>query len=115
MNDFYWAFINERKYLYWKGFCNKDRNIAIYEIENVINQFGFIIDFHMFSDIEISIKIEIEEQNIYKFYTDLKTCLDLNDFEDLNPKSNYDRTILLNITFSKSTGNLKIEVPAVPG
>ena len=115
MNDFYWGFLNERKYLYWKAFCNKDRNIAIYEIENVVNQYGFITDFHMFSDIEISIKIEIEEQNIYKLYKDLKTYLDLNDIEVLNSKLKNDRTILLNITFLKSTGNLKIEVPAVPG
>lgn len=54
MNDFYWAFLNERKYLYWKAFCSKDRNIAIYEIENLVNQHGFITDFHMFSDMEIS-------------------------------------------------------------
>lgn len=101
--------------IYWKGFSNKDRNIAIYEIENVVNQYGFIIDFQMFSDLELSIKIEIEEQNIYKLYMDLKTCLDLNVYEDLNSKSKNDRIILLNITFSKSTGNLRIRVPAVPG
>jgi hypothetical protein len=115
MNDFYWAFLNNREYLYWKGFCRKDRNIAIYEIEKVANTHGFITDFHMFSDMEICIKIEIEEQNIYHLYTDLKNHITLNDYEDVNSRSKKERSILLNITFLKSTGNLKIEVPIVPG
>lgn len=99
----------------WKGFCNKDRNIAIYEISNVINQHGFINDFHMYSDMEMSIMIEIEAQKIAYLYQDLKTCLDLNEFEWLNSKSKNDQIIFLNITFLKSSGNLKTEIPAVPG
>jgi len=115
MNDFYWAFLNERKFLYWKGFCNKDRNIAIYEIENVVNKYGYILDFHRFSDLEINIKIDIEKQNILKLYTHLKTLIDLDGYDDSNSESKMECSILLNITFLKSTGNLKIEVPAVPG
>jgi hypothetical protein len=115
MNDFYWAFLNERKYIYWKGYCSKDRNEAIYEIENLVNRYGSITDFHMFTDIEINIKIEIEEQNIYNLYAELASYIALDSYEDLNSKSRNERSILLNITFLKSTGNLKIEVPNVPG
>jgi len=115
MDDLYWAFLNNNKHLYWKGFCNKDRNIAINEIENIANNYGFITDFHMFSDMEICIKIEIEEQNINKLYADLSNYITLNDYENINSKSKKERSIFLNITFLKSTGNLKIEVPIVPG
>jgi hypothetical protein len=101
--------------MYWKGYSHKDRNIAIYDIENLVNKYGSITDFHMFSDVEINLKIEIEERKIYKLYVELKDYLDLDNFEDLDSESTNDRTILLNITFLKSTGNLKIEVPNVPG
>jgi hypothetical protein len=115
MNDNFWQFLRKREYIYWKGFCIKDRNIGIYETESIINQYGFIVDFQMFSDIEIGIKIEIEELKIFKLYTNLKMVIDLCDYTDLNSESNIERTILLNVTFLKSTGNMKIEGPIGPG
>jgi hypothetical protein len=96
-------------------YTNNDRHIAIYEIENITNQYGFITDFHMFSDVEINIKIEIEEANINNLYTDLKNYMTLSDYEVCHSKSNKECTILLNITFLKSTGDLRNDVPAVPG
>jgi hypothetical protein len=115
MNNSYWYFLNKNEKLYWKGFCSKDRNIAIYEFENIINQHGSITDFHMFSDIEISIRIEAEERNIQKLYADLKNYITLNDFEDLISESHEERIVLLQITFTRATGNLRIEVLPVPG
>lgn len=115
MNDFFWRFLNTAEYIYWKGFSNKDRNISIFEIEEVVNRYGFITDYHRFSDMEISIKIEIEEQKIDSLYTDLKKYISLNASDDLHLKTNKERLILLNVTFVKSTGDLKNEVPAVPG
>ena len=103
------------KNIYWKGFCSKDRNVAIYEIENIVNKYGFITDFRMSSDIEIGIKIEIEEQYICNLYDDLQNYLSIDGYEDLNLQSKKERLIFFNITFLKGTGNLKIEVPAVPG
>jgi len=115
MNDPYRAFLRKKEYQHWKGFSNKDRNAVINEIENIINRYGFITDFHMFTDMEICIKIETEEQNLYPLYSDLKNQITLNDYIDINSKSKKEHTIFLNITFLNSTGNLKIEVPAVPG
>ncbi len=52
MPEPFWEFNKNSTFLYWKGFCNKDRN---------------------------------------------------------------ERIILFNITFTQATGDMKIEVPAVPG
>lgn len=115
MNDFFWAFLNKNEALHWKGFCNRDRNEAIYEIERIVSQYGFITDHHMFSDMELSLKIEIAEHNVQKLYTGLKSYLTMDDVGNLASESPKERSILLNITFVKSSGNLRIEVPAVPG
>jgi hypothetical protein len=101
--------------IFWTGYCNNERIIAINEIEKIINSHGFIIDFKQFSDISLSIKIEMEELNIDKLYAALKSYMSLNNFEPLNSSSNRERCVFLNITFNKGTGDLRIEVPAVPG
>ena len=114
MNDFRWAFLNKNENLFWKGISRKDRHESISEVEKVINHHGFIIDFHMFSDMEICLRIEVEEQKIKDLYADLRACITLNDFENFDSQSNKERTVFLNITFTTATGNLKIEVPSVP-
>ena len=59
--------------------------------------------------------IEIEEFKIDKLHGDLKKIIGVQEFEYLNSISTKERTVYLNITFTKGTGNLKIELPAVPG
>ena len=41
--------------------------------------------------------------------------ISMQKWESLNSISKKERTVYLNISFTKGTGNLKIEVPAVPG
>jgi len=103
------------KSIFWTGYSNNDRIIAISEIERIVNNYGCITDFKQFSDISICINIEISESNIDKLYDMLSGYIGLNDFEKLNSASDNECLILLNITFSKGTGNLRIETPAVPG
>ena len=102
------------KKFYWKGICNENRNLDISEIEDIINKDGYIIQFKFFSDIMMSLVIEIEEVRIEKLFENLKQKIRLtSDTENHRSVSNKDAQILLSVTFSKSTGNLKIEVPAV--
>jgi hypothetical protein len=103
------------KSIFWTGYCNTGRNIAISEIEKIISTFGFITDFNRFSDFSLSVSIELEERKIDKLYEELKRYMRLDDFEKLNSTSDLERRIFLNITFIKGTGNLRIEVPRVPG
>jgi hypothetical protein len=107
--------MNARSPIFWKGICKDERTHAIQEIEKIANRFGFITDFHMFSDVEISIKIEVEELHIDELYKALGDYLSLNEYKGNQSESRNERVIFLNTTFLKSTGNLKIEVPSVPG
>ena len=103
------------KNVFWTGYCNRERTAAISELEKLVNQYGYITDFKLFSDISIAIKIELEEFKIDKLYDALKKYISLNDFDSVNSVSHAERVIYLNITFMKGTGDLKIDIPAVPG
>ncbi len=101
--------------IFWTGFSNDERHAAINTIQHVVLKFGDIIDVHLFSDISLSMIIEIEEFKIDKLYDALTGEISMQKWESLNSVSNKERNVYLNITFVKGTGNLKIEVPAVPG
>ncbi|MFO7658300.1 MAG: hypothetical protein R6W78_14670 [Bacteroidales bacterium] len=100
---------------YLTGYCKNDRITGISNIEEIITKHGFIVDFKMFSDISISIIIEIEDSKVDLLFNDLKKYMKMNDIETLNTDSKMECTILLNVTFSKGTGNLRIKTPEVPG
>jgi hypothetical protein len=72
--------------IYWTGICSRERNEAISAISTIINRHGCFTDFKLFSDVSLGMVIEVEE-----------------------------RIVLLNVTFTRGTGNLEREVPAVPG
>ena len=69
----------------------------------------------MFSDISLSLIIEMEKSKVDLLFGDLKAYMEMKDFENLNSDSKKECSVLLNVTFSKGTGNMIIETPAVPG
>jgi hypothetical protein len=101
--------------IFWTGFSNGQRHEVICEIQNIVSRYGAIVDFKQFSDISLSLCIEIEELKIDSLRAELNQILGLDQSEAFNSESKKERTIYLNITFNKGSGNLKIEVPAVPG
>ena len=96
--------------IFWTGYCNKERIIAIIDIENIINDHGYLVDFKQFSDISISITIELEESKIDRLYNILKNYMSMNEFEYLNSTYDTERIVFFNITFIKGTGDLRIEI-----
>lgn len=103
------------KSIFWTAYSNNERIAAIIEIERVISSFGFITDFKQFSDISISLKIEIEECKIFELFKTLENIIAIDKCDEQFSTSNRERIIYINITFTKATGNLIIEIPAVPG
>jgi hypothetical protein len=101
--------------IYWTGICSKERNEAIGAISTIVNRHGFFTDFKLFSDVSLGMVIEIEERNVNALYAELGNYLALEDFPILTSTSANERIILLNITFTRGTGNVEREVPAVPG
>jgi len=101
--------------LFWSGITNEERHSAIDSIQDVIKKYGDIVDFKMFSDMSLSIKLEVAESRINALYCNLNENLSMKAFTLINPISNTERIVFLNVSFGKGTGNLTIEVPSVPG
>lgn len=101
--------------LFWTGYSNAPRHEGINEIQKIISRFGDVTDFKFFSDISVTLIIEIKEANVDDLFDNLGKLIAMDGFEYLNSKSQKERTIYLNISFAKGTGDLIIEVPSVPG
>jgi len=84
-------------------------------LKSSVSRFGDIIEFKMFSDISISLVIEISENKMERLYLDLKTYLSIDDFKFENTQNMLEVTVYLNLSFSNGTGGLMQEIPAVPG
>jgi hypothetical protein len=101
--------------LFITGYSNEERHSAIISIKAIIANFGDIVDFKLFSDISLTVVIEVQESKIDKLYEALNQYLTMSHFDFLHSISNKERTIYLNISFTQGTGNLNIEQPSVPG
>lgn len=103
------------KNIFWTGYCSGERHSAINVITNIVGKYGDIVDFKLFSDISLTMMIEIEELKINNLYDELADKIMMDTFEYMNTLSTRERIIYLNITFTRGSGDLIIEVPAVPG
>ena len=101
--------------IFWTGLSDNERHSVIDKIQRIVSKYGDIVDVHLFSDVSLSMTIEIEEFKIDKLYDELTKILRVQRLKSLNSISKKERTIYLNITFSKGTGDLRIKVTSVPG
>ena len=101
--------------IFWTGYSNDERHSSMNTVKMVVAKYGDIVDFNFFSDISLTMAIEIEEFKIDNLYDELVKNIGMDKFEYLNSNSKKERKVYLNITFTKGTGNLIIEVPSVPG
>ena len=71
----------------------------------------------MYSDLALSIVVEIEENQIDKLHSALgdKLSVSPEKLEGVNRRSGKECLILLNVSFGRGKGNLKNEIPSVPG
>lgn len=101
--------------IFWKGYSNNERHSTIRQIQRAVSAYGDVVDFILFSDFSISMTIEIVEANLDGLYDELRNIIGLEKSEHLHSVSQKERTLYLNITFTNATGNLKMEIPSVPG
>ena len=104
--------------LNWQAYSNADRNKIIEEVKDSISKNdGCIMNFNMYSDLALTLCIEIEEYKIIGLHKTLSCKLTVSDFdvENINLDSKKEWLIFLNMSFNKGTGNLKTMIPAVPG
>lgn len=101
--------------IFWTGYSNGERHEIILQVKQTVAAYGDLVDFKLFSDIAIGLTIEIKERTVSALYHRLKAHLLLDDYNDAPSASDKERVIYLNITFTRSTGDLRIEMPSVPG
>lgn len=104
--------------LHWSGYTNTDRLMVIEQVKHTISDSGgCIVNFNMYSDLALSLTIEVEEDQIIPLHQQLRTILTVSDLSDGNikPNSKEEWLLFVNISFGQGKGELKNEVPAVPG
>jgi hypothetical protein len=104
-----------KKRYYLSGISNDDRIKAMSEITEIVDRYATILNFQRFSDVSLSMVLEIEEFQIKDLQANLKKIMSIDDLVSNPSDSKTDCLVLLNITFTKGTGDLEIEVPNIPG
>lgn len=102
-----------KKY-YWSGISNDERTKAISEINSIVNSYATILNFQRFSDISLNLILEIEEGKLNYLLMGLKRIMTIQVDTENTLGSQVECLVLLNITFTKGTGDLEIEVPNIP-
>lgn len=100
----------------WAAFCSLERNEAINLIKSIADTYGFITDYKMYSDLSLMLQIELPVTKVSAMFEALKAHMTVEmdeSSDDLN--TNGDTIVFLNVTLTQGHGDLRIEVPAVPG
>jgi len=98
---------------YWSGIINGEKTEAISEICSAIDKYAIILNFQRFSDISIGLVIEIEEQRLADLFVSLNKIMSIEGYKQCASDTKASRLVLLNVTFTKGTGDLLIEVPDI--
>ncbi len=104
--------------LNWEAHSNDDRNKTIEAVKDCLSSNdACILNFNMFSDLALSLSLEVEENKILALHLSLSKLVNLSDMEivQINPNSKKEWLIFLNIAFGKGTRELKNKIPSVPG
>lgn len=101
--------------VFWSGRTEKNRIAALQEIERCIADYGYIEDFHLFSDLAIGMSVIIAGNKTDDLYMSLAKYLHMEKPEDFHMEDEGEIKIMLHVDFSAGSGELKNEVPDVPG
>lgn len=104
--------------LNWKAHTSRERLSAIEDIkQSITGSEGYIINYNMFSDLAISLRIEIKEKHLSGLHNKLQKVATLSEFDStrINQQSDSEWVVFLHVGFSGGTGNLTHEKPMVDG
>jgi hypothetical protein len=110
--------LNMKNKLTWSAFTNNERAMSIDKMKSVISKSdAYITHFNMFSDLAMSLTLEIEEKNIFALHQGLTEVFSISklvgDFRDNHSTKEW--FVYIHLSFSKGKGEMKMVIPDVPG
>lgn len=102
----------------WQGIATRPRVVLINDLKNFIaTAGGAIVNNQQFSDLNLGLTIEIPEYRLSNLYQNLGKALQMEEFDvtEVNHRGNNEVVLFLSITFAEGTGDLRNEIPSVPG
>ena len=100
---------------YWTGMSTRPRLQAMAEVTAIVDRYAIILNFQRFSDVSLSLLLEVEECKVTALYEKLHSILMLDGLVEEMTDSTRDCMVFMNITFALGTGDLQIDVPDIPG
>ena len=102
------------KSIFWEIISSEDRIAGINHIKAVVDRYGSIMEFKKFSDLSMSLIIEMNSTDLDPFRNRLKEVASImsESAEDMIPGQEI--MLYLNITFAHGTGDLRHEIPDFP-
>lgn len=96
---------------YWTAICTEERLKSMADLTRIIDQYATILNFQRFSDVSLSLVLELEANKVSELQRALRQIL-LLEGEDVAPThATVDCLVLMNITFATGKGNLELEMP----
>lgn len=99
----------------WEVYCTSERTAGINLMETIINRFAYILDFHSFSDLSLSITAGVEEWRANALFDEIARNMEIEGEKPAATESKNECMIYINISFAKGKGDMRHEVPDVPG
>lgn len=107
-----------QKFYKWEGITSSDRIQVINEVKDAISTAGgAIINFTKYSDLALSLSVEIEDGKVASLQQAIQTIVKLEQKDSMDPIKGSESEVIvrLNISFASGTGGLRNKIPEVPG
>jgi hypothetical protein len=87
---------------FWNIYTNKKSTEALHDIEVVVRDFGYIVDYKKFAEDYRILQIEIESVKVAKFYEQLSSGFSVENFNSIHLNRAGDDEVFINVKFLDS-------------
>ena len=99
---------------FWRAITAKERIEAIPAITAAIGKYAILLQFQRFSDISLSLVLELPENQLGNLHEELMSLMSVEAPELPSHGLPSECILLLQVDFAKGTGELVIENPNLP-
>ncbi len=85
--------------LFWNIYTSKKSTEALHEIEVVVRDFGYIVDYKIFADDYRILQIEVESQKVESFFQTLSNSFRVENYNEISLNRAGDDEVFINLKF----------------